>query len=93
MLESNLALNNFDFKCYIEFFCQTTNWTKKKGGENGSCLAKSLMELGLISKLILFFERFSVFQNYKKPNSSLYAKHFQPKKLNFPPVVTVTVNF
>ena len=50
MLESNLALNNFDFKCYIEFFCQTTNWTKKKGGENGTCLAKSLMELVLIDQ-------------------------------------------
>ena len=26
MLESKLALNNLNFKCYIQFFCQSTHW-------------------------------------------------------------------
>ena len=32
MLESNLALNNFDFKCYIEFFLSDHKLDQKKGG-------------------------------------------------------------
>ena len=32
MLESNLALNNFDFKCYIEFFFVRPQIGPKKRG-------------------------------------------------------------
>ena len=32
MLESKLALNNLNLKCYIQFFGQTTHWAEKYWG-------------------------------------------------------------